>query len=80
MVIGFTLLVLGTFLLHQAISERTQLLGMKEAQEKPLQQADQVKKQVDNLSSDIAKLALGDHAGAKQLIGELERSGIRVAP
>lgn len=78
--IALTLLVLGSFLLYQAISERTQLRDMKESQEKPLQQAELVKKQLDGIASDTAKLALAGHSEARQILAEMERSGIRVSP
>ncbi len=80
MLIALTLLAIGGYLLYQAAAERAQLLATRDGQEKPLAQAEQVKKQLDGIASDTAKLALSGHAGARQILAEMERSGIRVTP
>jgi hypothetical protein len=73
-------LVLSGFLLYQAIADRAALLATIAGQEKPLQQASQIKSQLNALASGTAKLAAAGDAGAKDIIEGMTKQGIRIEP
>lgn len=75
-----TMLVLSGFLLYQSIADRQALLATVANQEQPLQQAQQVKAQLNSLASATAKLAEQGDAGAKQIIDSMQKQGIRIQP
>jgi hypothetical protein len=73
-----TLLVLGCFMLYQALTERSSLIFALGAQEQPLQQAQKIKSQLDALASATAKLADEGDAGAKQIVDAMKAQGIAI--
>jgi len=79
-VLTLTLLILGGFLLYQAIVERNTLKATKAAQDQPIQQAQQVNTQLTALATATARLAQQGNGGAKQIIDALQREGITVKP
>jgi len=74
------MLVLAGFLLYQAIAERNTLLINLGAQEQQLQQARQVKTQLDALASATARLADDGDKGAREIIDALKTQGIILRP
>jgi hypothetical protein len=73
-------LALSGFLLYQSIADRNALLATIANQEQPLQQAQQIKTQLDAMAGGTAKLAAAGDAGAKQIIDQMKQQGIRIQP
>jgi len=78
MLLTIAVLLLAGFFLYQTIDERDKLLTMMGAQEQPVQQARQIKQQLDALASATAKLADEGDVGAKQIIENMKSQGINV--
>jgi hypothetical protein len=73
-------LLLVSFMLYQAITDRNVLLATIANQDQPLQQAQQIKSRLAALTSDTAKLADAGDAGAKEIIAAMKKQGIKIEP
>ncbi|HTT78982.1 MAG TPA: hypothetical protein VMF86_04815 [Stellaceae bacterium] len=73
-------IVLSGFLLYQAIADRYALSATIANQERLLQQATRIKTQLNGLAGATAKLAKEGDAGAKEIIDEMQKRGIRIEP
>jgi hypothetical protein len=73
-------LVLSGFLLYQSVADRGALLSTIAKQEQPLQEAQQIKTQLDALAGGTAKLADQGDAGARQIIAGMTKQGIHIQP
>ena len=75
-----SMLLLVAFQTVELVHNRVNLADTREAQQKPLQEAEKVKRQFEALSAGVAELAGGGDAGAKAVIEELHHDGITLGP
>ena len=64
----------------QLTLERSNLERLKAGQESALQQSMKSRTEIDSIAADIAKLADQGNSGARLIVAELEKRGIRIDP
>lgn len=77
------LLTIAVFLMvafqtYQLVREKKTLSNTKIAQEQPVQESIKLRHQLDSVAGDLAKLADGGDAGAKEIVDGLHRRGINL--
>ena len=73
-----TLLTLLGFQATQLYNDRANLQQLREGQEQPLTEAQNLRKQLDGVAADTARLAEQGNANAKRVIEELAKRGITI--
>lgn len=68
------------FQAFQFVKERSDLRLLKGNQEMAMQESEKILAQFQTLVTQIAGLAKQGHAGAKMVMDELQKTGVRVAP
>lgn len=75
-----TLVLLSGFLIYQSVEQRAALLRMRNAQELPLRQAQQVRSQLDALVSKTVKLGREGNSNAQQILDAMRKQGVQFQP
>ena len=75
-----TLLTLLGFQATQLYNDRDNLQQMREGQDQPFTEAQNLRKQLDGVAADTARLAEQGNANAKSVIDELAKRGITINP
>ena len=78
--VTLALFVMVAFQTVQLIRERGNLADALATQEPAIQQGLKLRKQLDTLATETARLAAAGDAGASAIIEELRREGITVKP
>jgi F0F1-type ATP synthase membrane subunit b/b' len=73
-------LILLVFQTTQLYRDRDSLRELKESQEKPLEEAQRLRQQLDGVAADTARLAEKGNANAKLVVEELRKRGITINP
>jgi hypothetical protein len=74
------LFVMVVFQTVQLVRERTTLAEVWTNQEPTIQEGIRLRRQLDALATETARLAADGDAGASSIIGDLRRQGITVKP
>lgn len=64
----------------QLVWERTNLERLKAGQESALEQSLKTRTEIDSIANDIAKLADQGNSGARLIVAELQKRGIKIDP
>ena len=75
-----TLLTLLGFQATQLYNDHTNLQQRRDGQQQPFTEAQELRKQLDGVAADTARLAEQGNANAKQVIEELAKRGITINP
>jgi hypothetical protein len=78
--VTLALFVMVAFQSVQLIRERSNLGDVRSNQEPTIQEGIKLRKQLETLANDTARLAAAGDAGASTIIEELRRQGITVKP
>ena len=75
-----SLLLFVLFQTYQVVQDRESLSELRAGQDQTLQEAIKLRQQLESLAGKTAQLALDGDEGAKNVVAEMKRQGVTMAP
>ena len=75
-----SLFLLVAFELFQLIHDHSNLLEVRDSQEQTVQEGAKLRQQVETLAGQTAQLAADGDAGARAVVEQMQRQGIKLTP